>query len=41
MKTKNKNPENSIETMIAFYLLLLSGTIYLLVRLGLKIFENI
>lgn len=41
MKAKNKNSESSIETMIVFYLLLLSGTIYFLVKLGIKVFENL
>ena len=40
MNTENKNTKGNLKRAIVFYLVLLAVTVYLLIKLGIKIFEN-
>ncbi len=40
MKAENKNTKGYLQRAIVFYLILLAGTVYFLIKLGAKIFEN-
>ncbi|GMN10351.1 hypothetical protein MTsPCn9_31830 [Croceitalea sp. MTPC9] len=40
MKVENENKKEYLEKAIVFHLILLIGVVYLLIKLGVKIFEN-